>query len=305
MRYAFWTVDVFTDRPFGGNPLAVFPYATGLTTEQMQAIAREFNLSETTFVLPAKSPEHTFDVRIFTPFQELPFAGHPTVGSAFVLAACGRVPLAGDSTRIVLGEGVGPVPVEIRSAAGRPTFTRLTAAKLPEWGPPPPPTEAIAAMLSLDPGDVLDTDRDEPQAISCGLPFLFVPLASLDAVRRARLDWEWSDQWLKNYWAPQLYIFSYEVEHPESFVHARALTRAVGIEEDPATGSAASALVGYLTRRERLTAGTRLWRVEQGIEMGRPSFLEIEAEMRDGSLVAARVGGPSVVISEGHLIVPG
>lgn len=304
MRYAFWTVDVFTDREFGGNPLAVIPYANGLSDEQMQLIAREFNLSETAFVLPPESPEHTFRLRIFTPARELPFAGHPTLGAAFVLGLCGRVELKNESTRIVFGESVGAVPVEIRSAGGKPVFTRLTTARLPEWGPPPPPSEIIAAMLSLDPTDVLDDAHDEPQAISCGMPFLFAPLASIDAVRRARLNWEWWNQYLASAWAPQIYAFSFEVETGGASIHARAFTHAVGIEEDPATGSAASGLAGYLAKRERLRDGTTRWRVEQGLEMGRPSLIDLEADMRDGEITAVHVGGASVVVSEGHLLVP-
>src|SRR5262245_37004438 len=304
MRYAFWTVDVFTERPFGGNGLAVFPYANGLSSEQMQLIAREFNLSETAFVLPPESPEHTFRLRIFTPARELPFAGHPTVGSAFVLGLCGRVELKSEKTRIVFGETVGSVPVEIRAQGGKPVFSQLTTAKLPEWGPSPPPSEIVAAMLSLDPTDVLDDARDEPQSVSCGMPFLLVPLKSLDAIRRARLNWEWSAQYLERSWAPQIYAFSYDVETPGATVHARAFTHFVGIEEDPATGSAASALAGYLAKRERLKDGTTRWRVEQGIEMGRPSLIDLEVDTRDGALQAVRVGGSSVVVSEGHLLVP-
>jgi trans-2,3-dihydro-3-hydroxyanthranilate isomerase len=303
MRYAFWTVDVFTDRAFGGNPLAVFPYANGLTTEQMQQIAREFNLSETAFVLPPESKEQTFRVRIFTPARELPFAGHPTVGTAYVLATCGRVDLAGETTRIVLGEDVGNVPVDIEVRDGNPHYARLNVVQLPEWGPAPPPVENLAAMLSLAPEDVLDDNKDEPQAISCGVPFLFVPLASLDAVRRARLDWEWSNQYLRTGWARLVYAFTRDAETPGCAIHARAFTRTAGIEEDPATGAACSALAGYLARRDGLKDGTGRWRVEQGLEMGRPSFLDIEADARGGELTGVRVGGQAVVVSEGHLIV--
>src|SRR5689334_2254612 len=132
MRYPFWTADVFTDRPFAGNPLAVVADATGLSTEQMQAVAREFNLSETTFVLPPEAKEQTFRLRIFTPAKELAFAGHPTVGSAFVLAHAGRIRLAEEMTRIVFGENVGPVRVDIRAQNGKPVSSRLWVAQLPE-----------------------------------------------------------------------------------------------------------------------------------------------------------------------------
>jgi trans-2,3-dihydro-3-hydroxyanthranilate isomerase len=304
MRYAFWTVDVFTDRAFGGNPLAVLPFANGLSTEQMQLIAREFNLSETAFVFPPESPEHTFRLRIFTPARELPFAGHPTIGAAFVLGLCGRVELKSETTRIVFGENVGAVPVEIRASGGKPVFTQLTTARRPEWGPPPPPSEIVAAMLSLDPTDVLDDERDEPQAISCGMPFLMVPVASLDAVSRARLNWEWWNQYLAPAWASQIYAFSYEARTQGVAVHARAFTHAVGVEEDPATGSAASGLAGYLSRREGVKEGTARWRIEQGLELGRPSLIDVEADVNGGTVTAVRVGGSSVVVSEGHLMVP-
>ena len=141
MRYKFCTCDVFTDRIFGGNPLAVFPDARGLSAARMQSIAKEFNLSETRFVLPTETAEGTCRVRIFTPATELPFAGHPTVGTAFVLAWIGRVPLERDRTEIVLEEGVGPVPVSIRASQGRPVLGQLSAAKRPEYGPEPPAPE--------------------------------------------------------------------------------------------------------------------------------------------------------------------
>jgi trans-2,3-dihydro-3-hydroxyanthranilate isomerase len=304
MRYAFWTVDVFTDRAFGGNPLAVVGDARGLSTSQMQLIAREFNLSETSFVLPPESGDHTFRLRIFTPKCELPFAGHPTVGSAFVLAASGRVALEGDSARIVLGEGVGPVPVNIRAARGRPHFSQLCAARLPEWGPAPPPSETLAAMLSLDPTDVLEDERDEPQAISCGVPFLFVPLSSIDAVRRARVNWEWWDHTRHGPWTEAVFLFSHQTERAGSAIHARMFAPALGVDEDPATGSAAAALAGYLARRDRLTTGSARWVVEQGLEMDRPSFMEVEADAANGALTAVRVGGQCVILTEGHIDIP-
>src|SRR4051812_37652720 len=161
----YFTADVFTDHMFGGNQLAVFPDAREISSELMPRIAREFNYSETTFVLPPADPSHTAKVRIFTPGGELPFAGHPTVGTAHVLASIGAIPLTGEHTRIVFEEVVGPVPVTIRAAAGRPEFAQLSAAKLPEVGPPPPATATLAAMLSLQADDLLDGDM-APQAVS-------------------------------------------------------------------------------------------------------------------------------------------
>ncbi len=151
----FFTADVFTSTPFGGNQLAVFPTADGLDERKMQQIAQEFNLSETVFVFPPADPAHTRRLRIFTPAAELPFAGHPTIGAAHVLAAIGDLPLTGDLTRIVFEEGVGPVPVSIRAEHGRPVSAELTAAVAPSFGPAAPPLEELAAMLSLDEADIL------------------------------------------------------------------------------------------------------------------------------------------------------
>src|SRR5947208_1871003 len=186
MHPRYLTTDVFTDHLFGGNQLAVFPDASGIAPELMPQIAREFNYSETTFVLPPTDSKHTARVRIFTPGGELQFAGHPTVGTAYALAMTGAIPLTGEETRIVFEEGVGPVPVTIRSTNGTPDFVQLSAAKLPEVGPPPPSAATLSAMLSLSSSDVLDGDM-APEAVSCGTPFLFVPLRDRKAVGRARL----------------------------------------------------------------------------------------------------------------------
>jgi trans-2,3-dihydro-3-hydroxyanthranilate isomerase len=177
-EYKFVTADVFTDHVFGGNQLAVFPDGRGLSDATMQKIAREFNLSETVFVFPPQTPAGTRRLRIFTPGRELPFAGHPTVGSGFVLTAIGDVKLEGERTRIVFEEGVGPVEVIVRAEQGRPIFSQLSAAKMPELGPPPPEVEKLAAILSLEPEQIKTSGR-APAAFSCGLPFLFVAVRDL------------------------------------------------------------------------------------------------------------------------------
>lgn len=305
MKYPFYTTDVFTKTPFGGNQLAVLPESTGIAEGVMQAIAREFNLSNTAFVLPPRSPDHALALRIFTRSRELQFAGHPTLGTAFILASNGVIPLEGDVTRVVFEERVGDVPVEIHAEGGAPTFTRFISPKLPEFGPPPPPVGHIAAMLSLAPGDVLDDDKDEPRAVSCGLPFLFVPLASLDAVRRARFNWEWWQQTLATYWAPMVFLFSYETEGEDTDIHARMFYAQAGYEEDPGTGAAASALAGYLASSKAVgDGGTHRWTVEQGIEMGRPSRMEIEADKLGGRITETRVGGHCVLVGQGEIEIP-
>jgi trans-2,3-dihydro-3-hydroxyanthranilate isomerase len=303
MHYRYYTADVFTDRVFGGNQLAVLPDARGLTPEEMQQIAREFNLSETVFVLPPKASEHTRRLRIFTPGTELPFAGHPTIGTAHVLASIGEIPVEAKVTRIVFEEGVGPVPVAIRAAEGRPVSAQLTAAKLPEFGPAPPSRAELAAVLSLEAADLLENDF-APAAVSCGVPFLFIPVRDRSALRRVRLDRARWEALLSSFWAPHLYVFARDPEWDGSDLRARMFAPAMGITEDPATGAAATALAGYLGRREAAPSGTIRWVVEQGFEMDRPSILEVEADKRDGEIVAAHVGGASVLVSEGTMHIP-
>jgi trans-2,3-dihydro-3-hydroxyanthranilate isomerase len=301
--YLYYTADVFTNEPFGGNQLAVFPDASDLPDALMPRIAREFNFSETTFVLPAKDLAHARRVRIFTPGGELPFAGHPTVGTAFVLATIGAIPLSGAETRIVLEEGVGPVPVSIRSAGGRPDFAQLSVAQLPEFGPPGPPARELARALGLDAGDVLD-DVVGPEAVSCGVPFLFVPLRDRAALARARVRLDEFDALLRDYWTAKVFLFCDQPERAGSHFRARMFAPGIGVPEDPATGSAAVSFGGYLAKRDARTDGTLRWRIEQGFEMGRPSLLDVEVDKRGGAITAVRVGGNSVLVSKGEFFLP-
>ena len=252
MPYAFHTADVFTDRLYGGNPLAVVPDARGLSDEQMQAIAHEFNYSETVFVFPPKQSANTRSVRIFTPGSELPFAGHPTVGCAFVLAAIGDIPLNGDETRIVLEEGVGPIPVLIRARDGKPIFSQLTAAKLPEINDPPPPPETLCEILSLEPSHIVADDMIEPEAVSCGVPFLFIPIKKPEMLSWVKVDILKWEQGLRDYWAPEMFVFSTDDWSNISeggHIRARMFAPGLGVGEDPATGSACAALAGFLALR--------------------------------------------------------
>lgn len=303
-RARYLTADVFTDRQFGGNQLAVFPEAREIAPDLMPQIAREFNYSETTFVLPPDDPSHTAKVRIFTPGGELRFAGHPTIGTAHVLASIGAVKLSGGSegTRIVLEEGVGPVPVTIRGSNGVPEFAQLTAAMLPEVGPPPPSSTTLAAMLSLGADDLAGGEMP-PEAVSCGTPFLFVPLRNRDAVRRARVKVDFLESALGGYLTDKVMVFAMDAEQPGHHVRARMFAPSIGVPEDPATGSACVALAGYLAARNSRRDGTLQWIVEQGFEMGRPSLLEIEADKRDGTTTAARVGGRTVLVCEGEMLL--
>ena len=316
MRYRYTLADVFTTQIFGCNQLAVFPHAECLNDLQMQNIARELNLSETVFVFPPRNPKNTRRVRIFTPGTELPFAGHPTVGTAIVLAALKEIKLKGDDTAIILEEEVGPVPVIIRAEGGKPTFAQLSAAKLPEFGPEPPAPAELAALLSLQESDIA-VGEFVPEAVSCGVPFLYIPVRSHEAVAKASLRRDQWDRLLAHYYAPHVYVMHVEsVEHDEAalhespiygkkilggHVHARMFAPAMGITEDPATGGAAAALGGYLGTRHGLTDGTLTWTIDQGAEIGRPSRIDIEVDKKSDHITAVRVGGAAVVIGSGEL----
>jgi trans-2,3-dihydro-3-hydroxyanthranilate isomerase len=302
VKARFVTADVFTDVAFGGNQLAVFPDASAIPDAALQRVAREFNFSETVFCYPPSRPEHTRRVRIFTPGGEVPFAGHPTVGTAHVLVATGAVQAdlatSGDHVHLVLEEGVGPIHVNVRMENGAPAFAQFSVAKLPEIGPQPPSRGVLAKILSLDVDDFV-AGRLRPRPVSCGLPFLLVPLRDVAAVSRARVRIDPWETTLRNYWAPEILIFAPDPEAGPARYRARMFAPRLSVPEDPATGSAAACLAGYLAMGEHEREGTLRWTIDQGVEMGRPSRIEVEADKSDGSVTAIRVG-----VSEGEMEIP-
>jgi trans-2,3-dihydro-3-hydroxyanthranilate isomerase len=304
MRLPFYTLDVFTAHTFGGNALGVFPDALHLPTGSMQRIAGEMNLSETVFLGPPETAEGSARVRIFTPRVELPFAGHPTVGTAIFLA--GRLPAPAaprEVARLVLEEAVGPVPVSVRFENGRPVFAQFTTAQLPEHRRSPYSPADLAAMVGLDTAD-LCPDGLPAEMVSCGLAYYVIPVRTLDAVRRATLDVARWRRMLSESWAHHVYLVALETEGDAADVHVRMFAPGSGVPEDPATGSAAAALGGYLAALSGREAGTLAWVVEQGLEIGRPSLLYVEADRAGASTVAVRVGGRAVEVSQGTMTVP-
>ncbi|WP_404381728.1 PhzF family phenazine biosynthesis protein [Caenispirillum salinarum] len=305
-QYHFLTCDVFTDTAFGGNPLAVVPEAEGLDDRTMQTIAREFNLSETIFVLPPKDPAHTASVRIFTPARELPFAGHPTVGCALTLAALNRVERdeAGRGS-LVLEMKAGPVPIVLdRDDSGRPTAT-FTAPGIPTLGAEGlPPAPVIARMLGLEPGDVVAREPLSPAVCTVGgVAFAVVPVAP-DALSRIRLNSALYEEY-KQGGAPDPYVVALDDPQRPSAVHARMFAPAMGIPEDPATGSAATALAAWLDRVQPGTGRETLaWTIIQGADMGRPSTIALELDREDDTMTAVRIGGSAVLVSDGTMAVP-
>jgi trans-2,3-dihydro-3-hydroxyanthranilate isomerase len=301
----FVTADVFTDRPFGGNPLAVFLDARGLDDALMQAIAREMNLSETVFVLPPQDARHTRRLRIFTPATELPFAGHPTVGTAVVLAETGA--LGGAAERMVLEEEVGPVEVTIdRGAddrgAGRATAAVLTSPRLSAAGPALPEPSTLARVLGLPVSAVAEAGVP-PGGYEAGVPFAIVPVRDPAALSAIRLDLAaWRDV-LADAWAPHLYAVTMEDWATGREIRARMFAPAMGIAEDPATGAAAAALAGFLADRQRLADGEVRWTIRQGEKMGRPSEIALEADISGGRLARVRIGGKAVIMSRGEFVL--
>ncbi|MDJ0661984.1 MAG: PhzF family phenazine biosynthesis protein [Crocosphaera sp.] len=300
MVYSFYTVDVFTNTMFGGNQLAVFPHGDGLSSEIMQKIAAEFNFSETVFILPPTDKNNTKKLRIFTPTQELPFAGHPTLGAAYILGITDESLPNNNDCNIIFEEGVGLVSVNIEFENKQPIYTELTSPQLPEFSDDIPSIEELASILSLQVEDFTQ-DNYTPQAVSCGLPFLFVPLHDREALKRIKLN---SDRWqqiLGKAWASSLYVFCFDPENKGSHIRARMFAPGLGVTEDPATGSAATAFGGYLGIRETENNGQFHWRIEQGFEMGRPSFLEVKIEKIEGKINKIGVGGSSVLVSQGTM----
>jgi len=294
MRYDFMTLDVFTDKAFGGNQLAVLTDARGLTTEAMQTIAKEFDYPETTFVLPPNDPAHARRVRIFTPGGELPFAGHPTVGTACALVMSNSC-AAGD---FVLEEGVGPVSVSTRQEGGA-FSARLRIEREPEVPDTVPAPEDMAAVLSLQPSDILRVF-----CAGMGPRFTFAQVSSDEVVDRSQLDHQYWRGILADGWGAQVFVFAGEISDG-SELYGRMFAPALGIPEDPATGAAAAAIVGTAAVTEGAgRSGKFRLDIVQGVAMGRPSYLSASAELEGGTVSAIEVGGGCAFVAEGKIEVP-
>ena len=301
MHVNFVTVDVFTTTQFAGNPLGVVLNAEGLSSGQMQAIAAEFNLAETTFVLPPKNPAHTAEVRIFTPRHEMPFAGHPNVGTAFALAREGKSygrPVGGD--KLIFEEKAGLVPISLLKDGTTISGARLASPQLLSVMDEIP-TDLVARACSLSADDIL-TINHRPCIASCGAPFILAELRSRDALARASGRAEIFAQEVSKYPATSTLIYT-QVDEGDIDIRARMFAPHRGIPEDPATGSANVALIGLLAklRPEQNLHLSKI--IAQGVEMGRPSLLEAEAEKKDGSVTATYIGGRCVPVMSGTIDV--
>lgn len=301
---SYTLVDVFTDTPFGGNQLAVVEGRNDLSTEMMQKIASELNLSETVFIYPPLKSANTRKLRIFTPQMELPMAGHPTIGAAYVLASSDLVPTTDGWNEFVFEEEVGEILVTVLKEQGRIVKVEMKQPK-PVFDESFGNRELAAELLSLTEADFVS---DLPvQTVSTGVPFLYIPIRSLEAVRQIqfRLDvWERHFQDQPN--RQHIFAFSLETENEESSVHSRMFAPAMGISEDPATGAASGPLGAYLVKHQVLpVAENGIYTItsEQGFEMGRPSFIDITINGTAEGIEEVKIGGNSVTIGKGELFI--
>jgi trans-2,3-dihydro-3-hydroxyanthranilate isomerase len=296
MQRRYITVDVFTDRAFGGNPLAVILDAGGLSTVQMQAIATEFNYSETTFVLPPRDRAHDAQVRIFTVRSEIPFAGHPNVGTAFVLAT----QAAKTPARLLFEEKAGLVPLEILRVGGEVVGAELTAPQ-PLKRLSRISTENAAACVSLMPADIR-IERHSPEIASVGLPFLMVELASREALRKAQPDAAAFARVFPRDDSDAIYLYTRDVPQGEKPCDLQARMfhpGASGLSEDPATGSATAAAAALLADLDPAENGELALRIGQGVDMGRPSLLLTRVRKEKGAVISTHIGGRCVQMMEG------
>lgn len=301
MKLKFYTLDVFTSRKFAGNPLAVVMAAEKLTTEQMQTITREFNLSETTFVMAPDNPAHTAKVRIFFPGGEMPFAGHPTLGTAVLLAELRNKPGCSLQTEILLELKAGLTPVRVSRIAERITGI-FTAPIIPFRADAALPSVAdVAKALNLDPADI-GFGKHGIASLQGGPRFFYVPVNTRAALEKSQVrEPYWSEMIKPMQGVDAAYIYTPGGDNPHTNFRARMYAPTGGIPEDPATGSATALLAAQLLTAENLGDGSHGWNLEQGYEMGRPSDLRLEADVKAGKLTAVRVGGAAVRMSEGEI----
>lgn len=302
MPIKFHTLDVFTTRRYAGNPLAVVLDADPLDAAQMQSIAREFDLPETVFVLKPTNEAHTARIRIFTPTSEVPFAGHPTIGTAALLADLRMSGVPGNHDALIaLEEEIGVVRVGVRLKSGQAAFAEFDAPRLPEASGALAAPEQIGAALGLMPGEIGFANH-RPVRFSAGTSFAFIPVASRAAIARAEVRRPAWDTAFGGQGLVGAYLYTKECVHMAASFHARMFAPDMGIPEDPATGSAAVSFAGVIKAFDNMPDGTHRRTIEQGYEMGRPSEVSLALEVAQGKLHNVRIGGAVVRVADGQLL---
>ena len=296
-EFEYYLVDVFTNKQYGGNPLAVFPEADEIPENLMQKIANELNLSETTFILQPSSKDSDCKVRIFTPVVELPMAGHPTIGTAFVILRNELIKPHNDNF-LMFEEGVGPIKVYFNHQEND-SWEVTMVQPLPSFSNIYEDRNKIAQLLSLENSAI---DPELPiQIISCGVPFVYIPIKSMDEIKAAKVRLDLLEEYLGNYESQALFLFTRETVNPSSTVHCRMFAPTLGVMEDPATGSASGPLGAYMVKYG-LSDGKNIIS-EQGFEMGRPSIINTDIDVNNENISSVKVGGNTVSVGKGKMFL--
>ena len=304
MNYNYYIADAFTSQIFNGAQIAVFPNADGLSDKQMQLLSRELNLTETVFVFHPEGEALRRKLRVFSPKAELDFAGHPIIATAYVLGKCGDIELTGSMTTVVFEQNVGPIDVNISVKAGQPTFVQFSRQISSIIDRFAPNDEELAGFLSI-PQSALDHKTYSPRLVSCGVPYLVVPVWNYESVRTARFNYSaWSQSAAPQTAASEIILFTAKTPYSDSNFNARLLGPHIGINDDPPVGSAMPAFAAYLCSFDHLKKGTYTYTVDRGDAQTRRSLLHLEMDHKGQEYITLRVGGEAVVFAQGYITIP-
>lgn len=304
MSYQYFIVDVFTKQIFNGAQIAVFPHAEGLNVQQMQLVARELNLTETVFVFHKKDSLTNRRMRIFSPKAEIMFAGHPIIATAYVLASCGDIVLNEKFTPIVFEQNSGLINATISNDEGKPGFIQFTGKVSPIVDRFAPPNGELASFLSI-PEAQIDTKKYSTRLVSCGFPYLIVPVYTYETVRSARFNFQaWSQSIAPQTAAQEILLFSAKTPFHDSDFNARLLGPNIGLHDDPPVGTAMPAFAAYLCSFEHLQKGTYTFSVDRGDTKNRRSLINLEMDHKREADLTFRIGGEAVMVAEGRMTIP-
>lgn len=304
MKYDYYIADVFTTQLFNGAQIAVFPNADGLSDTTMKLLARELNLTETVFVFHPEKSDSKRKMRIFSPKKELDFAGHPIIATAYVLGLCGDIPLKDGITQIVLEQNAGPIDANITAVDGKPTFVQFARTVVAIVDRFAPTDEELASILSIKQSE-LDHKKYSPRLVSCGFPYLIVPVWNYETVRQAKFNSAaWSQSIAPQTAAQEILLFAPKSPFPDADFNARLLGPHIGIHDDPPIGSAMPAFASYLCSFEHTQKGTHVFAVDRGDANSRRSVINLEMDNKGHESVALRVGGEAVLFARGTIDLP-
>ncbi len=303
MNYNYYIADVFTKEVFNGAQIAVFPNADGLSDEQMQAIAKEFNLSETVFVSHPETGGNKRRMRVFSPLEEKDFAGHPTIATAYVLGSCGDIELSDSITPVVFQQNVGDLEVNITAENGKPVFVQFSREFSSSIDRFAPTDEELASFLGLEQSE-LDHKKYSPRLVSCGIPYLIVPVWQYESVRHAKFSYSaWSQSIAPQTAASEILLFAPKSPFNDADFNLRLLGPDIGIHDDPPVGTAMPAFAAYLCSFDFTQKGTHVFAVDRGDAETRRSVLNLEMDNKGKELLTLRIGGTAVMFAEGKITI--